>query len=134
MDLISMQRELGSLKADLTVVSCEKNLVNGFNGNEWGLTFPVDQQIDTVLGSDFDAVIVVGGEQSVKRLDANPHTARILEAFAESNKPVVLLNEAKSFDVKGSDRVLEIDGTVSEESIVDVAYHISPSDDIAQAA
>lgn len=132
-NFISLQRELTSLNADMTVVSSEKNLVNGFNGSEWGLTFPVDQQIDSVLGSDFDAVIIVGGEQSVKRLDSNPHTSRILEAFAEMDKPVVLLNEAKSFDVNGSTRILEIDGEVVDETIVSIVDHIAP-EELAKAA
>lgn len=134
MDFITLQREMSSLKAEMTVVSSEKNLVNGFNGAEWGLTFPVDQQIDTVLGSDFDAVIIVGGPQSVKRLQDNPHTARILEAFAESNKPVILMNEAKSFDVAGSTRVMEIDGEVTDETVVDVIMHITGSEVMAKAA
>ena len=132
-NFISLQRELTSLDADMTVVSSEKNLVNGFNGSEWGLTFPVDMQIDTVLGSDFDAIIIVGGEQSVKRLEANPHTSRILEAFAEMDKPVVLLNEAKSFDVNGSTRIMEIDGEVVDDTIVSIVDHICP-EEMAKAA
>ena len=134
MDFISLQRELTTLQADVTVVSSEKNLVNGFNGAEWGLTFPVDQQIDTVLGSDFDAVIIVGGPQSVKRLENNPHTSRILEAFAASDKPVVLMNEAKSFDVNGSTRVMEVDGQVEDDTIVSIVMHIAGSENLAKAA
>ncbi len=134
MDFITLQREMNSLKADMTVVSSEKNLVNGFNGAEWGLTFPVDQQIDTVLGSDFDAIIIVGGPQSVKRLQDNAHSARILEAFAEADKPVILLNEAKAFDVAGSSRVLEIDGEVTDEIVVDVVSHIGGTEELAKAA
>ena len=134
MDFISIQRELGTCGADVTVVSSEKNLVNGFNGSEWGLTFPVDQQIDSVLGSDFDAVVIVGGEQSVKRLDATPHSSRILEAFAETSKPVVLVNEAVSFDIDGGRHIMKIEGEVSEDVIEDIKSFIVPTDGLAKAA
>mgnify|MGYP001163491864 FL=1 len=133
-NFITMQREFMNDGAEVTVVSSEKNLVNGFNGEEWGLTFPVDQQIDEVLGSDFDAVIVIGGEQSISRLSENAHTARIMDAFVELEKPMVLLNEAQTLTATSSSHVMVINEVAGEETVAEIKEHIVSEGDLAQAA
>lgn len=133
-DFITLQREMMNQGASFTVVSCEKNLVNGFNGNEWGLTFPVNQQIDSVLGSDFDTIVVIGGEQSVARLSENDHTARIMDSFIEAEKPMVLLNEAQTLTATSSSNVMVVNGEVTEDNVSDIIAHIAGAGEMAKAA
>ena len=134
-DFIALQREMLTSGAVCSVVSSEKNLVNGFNDGHWGLTFPVNQSIDEVLAADYDALIIVGGEQSVERLSKNLHTARIVESFAETVKPVVVLDEASKLleGVMGGNVlsiIVEEDTDVADLTI----SHIVSDMDVAKAA
>lgn len=135
-DLLSLQRAFIGNGATVKMVSSEKNLVNGFNGDEWGLTFPVEQSIDSALAADFDAVVIVGGEQSVARLIQNAHTQRIVEAFIETEKPVIVLNEAVDL-VEGqqtAENITRIEGEVDDEVTQTVLDCIVSVDVMAQAA
>jgi|AntRauTorckE6833_2_1112554.scaffolds.fasta_scaffold35818_1 protease I len=135
-DLLSLQRAIITNGATSKLVSCEKNLVNGFNDGEWGLTFPVEQSIDTALAADFDAVVIVGGKQSVDRLSKNAHTQRIIEAFVETEKPIVVLNEAVEL-VEGHqtpENIVRLDGEVDDDMTVSVMNAIVTVDDLAHAA
>ena len=56
-------------KATIKVIAPEQGVVHGWQGDAWGHYFPVDAQIGEVLGSDFDILILPGGERgALKRL------------------------------------------------------------------
>ena len=134
-DFIAIQRDLLTSGAVCSVISAEKNLVNGFNDGHWGLTFPVNEQVDTTLAADYDALIIIGGEQSIERLSKNLHTARIVESFAETKKPVVVLDEAsKLVESVMNENILPViveeDTNLSELAI----SHIVSDMDVAKAA
>ena len=134
-DLLALQRAMISGGNTVKLVSSEKNLVNGFNNGEWGLTFPVDEQIDSTLAADYDALVVVGGEQSVSRLVKNLHSQRIIEAFIETSKPMVMINEAQKL-VEGqiADNIVLVNADTEEEIVDQVSVSIMPVEGIAQAA
>lgn len=90
------QRALLKTGATLKVVSPEKSVANGWHGNGWGHYFPVDQNIGDALGSDFDLMVLVGGERGIAKLAQNPHTKRMVGHFLDAMKPVVAINEAVS--------------------------------------
>lgn len=92
-DMTSAQRALIEAGAKVRIVSSEQGLVNGWHDGGWGHYFPVDAQIDTVLGSDLDALIVPGGERSMAKLAQSPHTARIVRSVIDSEKPAVFVAE-----------------------------------------
>jgi putative intracellular protease/amidase len=89
-----VQRDLLKAGASIKTVGTEPGLVNSWNNNAWGLYFPVDIQINTALGSDFDLLVVPSGTRSVQKLAANPHSERILTSFIASKKPACLMGEA----------------------------------------
>lgn len=135
-DLLSLQRAFIGAGAVVKLVSSEKNLVNGFNDGEWGLTFPVEQSISSALAADFDAVVIVGGEQSVSRLSQNAHTQRIVEAFIETEKPIIVLNEAAEL-VEGHQNpvnIVRLEGDVVGDMAQNVIDSILSGDDLAKAA
>jgi protease I len=86
--MTAMQRALTKVKAPYKIVAPEQGLVNGWQDNAWGHYFTVDCVIGTVLGSDFDALVLIGGERGVAKLKDNPHTRRIVNHFLEAGKPV----------------------------------------------
>ena len=90
----TVQREMLKTGATIKTVSTESGLVNSWNGTNWGLYFPVDQQIGQTLGSDFDALIVPSGIRSVQKLGANPHSERIISSMIAARKPMAFIGDA----------------------------------------
>lgn len=90
----NVQRELLKAGATVKTVGTESGLVNSWNNNNWGLYFPVDQQIGQALGSDFDALIVPSGSRSIQKLATNPHAERILASFVTAQKPMAFIGNA----------------------------------------
>jgi len=95
-EMTEPQRALLKTGATLKVLSPEQGLVNGWHGKAWGHYFPVDQQIAEVLAADFDMLILPGGERSVAKLAANPHTRRIVSSFMDGGKPVAAIDDGVS--------------------------------------
>jgi len=93
-EFTEIQRTLMKTGAKITTVSPEKSVANGWFENGWGHYFPVDQHIGDALGSDFDMMVLVGGERGVAKLAGNPHTKRMVSHFLDAEKPLVALNEA----------------------------------------
>jgi protease I len=90
----TIQRDLLKAGAAVRTVGIEPGLVNSWHENTWGLYFPVDQQIATTLGSDFDALVVPPGIRGVQKLAANPHAERIIASFLDAEKPVAIIGDA----------------------------------------
>ncbi|MEJ0062975.1 MAG: DJ-1/PfpI family protein [Alphaproteobacteria bacterium] len=91
--LTEMQRALIKVGAKFRVVAPEQGLVNGWHDNAWGHYFPVDQTVGEALGSDFDILVLPGGERSAHKLKQNLHTRRIINHFLDANKPISAIGE-----------------------------------------
>ena len=65
--------------------------MNGWQGTNWGHYFPVDISISEALGSDFDFLVIPGGERGTAKLKTNPHTRRIINHFIEAEKPIAAI-------------------------------------------
>lgn len=92
-EMTEPQRALLKAGAMLQIVSPDQGLVNGWHGKSWGHFFPIDRQIGTVLGSDFDMLLIPGGERSIGKLVDNPHTKRIIGHFFDAGKPVAAVGQ-----------------------------------------
>ncbi len=86
-----IQRALVRAKAHARIVSSETGVVNGWQGDGWGHYFNVDALIGEALGSDFDMLVLPGGERSTDKLKQNLHTRRIVGHFVDANKPVAAI-------------------------------------------
>ena len=84
-----IQRALTKIQAYAKIISPESGLVNGWQGEAWGHHFHVDAPISEALGSDYDILILPGGERSAAKLRQNLHTRRIVNHFLDANKPIV---------------------------------------------
>ena len=93
-DFTQAQRALISAGATVKVISPDQGLVNGWEGTAWGHHFAVDQVLSTVLGADFDMLIVPGGERSNAKLKTTAHTKRFIGSFMSAGKPVVMFNNS----------------------------------------
>lgn len=91
--MTAMQRALTKMKAPHKIVAPEQGLVNGWQDNSWGHYFTVDESIGSAMGSDFDALVLIGGSRGIDKLKGNLHTRRIVNHFLESGKPVAAIGE-----------------------------------------
>ena len=102
-DFTEAQRALTQAGLKTVVVSVETGLVNSWRDQNWGHHFPVDANVSTVLGSDYDCLYVPGGERSVNKLVESAHAKRIIRSFIDADKPVAMQGNADDLLV-ASDR------------------------------
>ena len=89
--LTEIQRALLKNQASIKTIAPENGVVNGWQGDAWGHYFPVDGQIGETLGSDYDILVIPGGERAIAKLKANPHTRRIVNHFVDAGKPIAAI-------------------------------------------
>lgn len=88
------QRALIQKRCFPKIIGVGNRLITAWTGTDWGHNFAVDVNISEALGSDYDILVIPGGERAVNLLQTTEHTKRILNAFMQGGKPVVVLNEA----------------------------------------
>jgi protease I len=91
-----IQRALTKLKANLKIIAPEQGVVNGWQGDGWGHHFPVNVPINDALGSDFDILVLPGGEHAIAKLKTNLHTRRIINHFMDSKKLIAAIGAGVS--------------------------------------
>lgn len=89
--MTEIQRALTTAKATFKTIAPEQGVVNGWQKDHWGHYFPVDLQIGEALGSDFDFLVIPGGERAIAKLKTNMHTRRIINHFLEAEKPIAAI-------------------------------------------
>ncbi len=89
--MTEIQRALMGAKAKFKTVAPEQGVVNGWQKDHWGHYFPVDSHIGESLGSDFDFLVIPGGERAIAKLKGNLHTRRIVNHFLEAGKPIAAI-------------------------------------------
>jgi protease I len=89
--MTEIQRALTTAKAKFKTVAPEQGVVNGWQNDHWGHYFPIDAQIGEALGSDFDFLVIPGGERAIAKLKTNLHTRRIVNHFLEAEKPIAAI-------------------------------------------
>jgi protease I len=89
--MTEIQRALTGVKAKFQTVAPENGVVNGWQKDHWGHYFPVDANINEALGSDYDFLVIPGGERAIAKLKTNLHTRRIVNHFLEAGKPIAAI-------------------------------------------
>lgn len=100
--LTEIQRALTKAGAKICTAASEQGVVNSWHGNGWGHYFPVDRQIGETLGSDFDGLVLPGGERAAAKLKQNLHARRIINHFLDANKPVAAIGAGVSLLALGT--------------------------------
>ncbi len=89
--MTEIQRALTTAKAKFKTVAPENGVVNGWQKDHWGHYFPVDAPLGEALGSDYDMLVIPGGERGIAKLKTNLHTRRIINHFLEAGKPIAAI-------------------------------------------
>jgi protease I len=93
-EMTDTQKALVAAGAVPKVVSPEIGLVNGWHEGTWGHNFYVEVKPGNVLPSQYDALLVPGGERSMASLLENAHARRIVKGMVDMNKPVGIVSDA----------------------------------------
>lgn len=93
MEMTEIQRAVLKMGAVPHTISTDQGLVNGWFGKGWGHYFPVDRQINEVLGADYDMLLLPGGERSANKLKRTAHTRRIVGHFLDAGKPIAAIDQ-----------------------------------------
>jgi protease I len=116
--MTEIQRALTKVQAVIRTIAPEQGVVNGWQGEGWGHYFPVDVQIGEALGSDFDMLVVPGGERAITKLKSNPHVRRIISHFFDAGKPIAAIAAGVSLltlSPKMSGRDVAVMATLQDE-------------------
>ena len=95
---LKAQKVMQDMSMNVKIISMNQGLVNGWNEeNEmagWGHNYPVDEQLNSALGVDYDALIIPGGQRSMDKLKMTAHTRRFIGSFMTADKPVAVMGDA----------------------------------------
>ena len=92
--MTDMQKALAAEGAAIRIVSHEVGLANGWHEGTWGHNFYIDTRVSAALPSDFDGLLVPGGERSIAALRENAHARRVVKGMLDAGKPVVMVGDA----------------------------------------
>ena len=82
------QKVLTAEGASSVIISSEVGVVNGWHEGSWGHNFFVDSGLNKVLPSQYDGLLIPGGERSLATLSGNAHAKRIIKGMVDSGKTV----------------------------------------------
>lgn len=80
--------------ATVHVVSLEAGEIKGWDQKDWGRSIPVDKTLDAVSASDYDAIVLPGGQMNPDLLRAEPKAVDFIKAFWTQKKVVAAVCHA----------------------------------------
>ncbi len=93
-EMTMFQRGMMEAGAFPKIISVENSLANGWQETTWGHYFAVDVQLADALSSDYDLLIIPGGQRSLDKLKLTAHTKRFIGGFLAAMKPVMMIGDA----------------------------------------
>jgi protease I len=93
-ELTSPREALENAGVQVDIVSPQKNEVRAWNETDWGITLPVDKQLDDTNPEDYDALMLPGGVMNPDKLRQNETAIDFISHFLESGKPIAAICHA----------------------------------------
>jgi protease I len=81
-------RKLKEAGATVHVVSPESGEIKGWDKKDWGRAVPVDKALADAKVSDYDALVLPGGQINPDVLRADEKAVALVKAFWEAKKPI----------------------------------------------
>ena len=88
---LSKLRQAG---ATVDVVSLESGEIKGWDKKDWGEPVTVDRVLDQANASDYDAIVLPGGQINPDLLRVEKNAIDFVKAFARAGKPVAAVCHA----------------------------------------
>jgi protease I len=83
--------ELRKAGAEVTVASPECRPVRAWKNKDWGDTIETDLKIADANPSEYDALVLPGGQINPDLLRIDPDAMKVVRSFVESGKPVAAI-------------------------------------------
>ena len=93
-ELIKPRDTLRDAGATVHVVSPESGEIRGWQGDDWGDSVSVDAPLDGAKESDYDALVLPGGQINPDLLRANDTAMALIKSFADAGKPIAAVCHA----------------------------------------
>lgn len=87
-ELMEPKRLLEEAGAQTMVISPESGEIKGWKDKNWGDTVPVDESLNEASESNYDALVLPGGQMNPDILRMNPKAVSLVRSFVEAGKPV----------------------------------------------
>jgi protease I len=86
--------KLRAAGATVHVVSPEPGKIRGWNHKDWGDDVSVDKTLAAAEASDYDAIVLPGGQINPDLLRVNPEALKFIKTFLDSGKVVAAICHA----------------------------------------
>jgi protease I len=90
-ELTAPRSALKSAGAQTTIISPEKDHVQGWNHHDKGDSFPVEVPLEQADAREFDALLLPGGVMNPDRLRTIPKAVQFVREFFDAGKPVAAI-------------------------------------------
>ena len=93
-ELMEPKRLLEEAGIETAVASLESGEIRGWKDKDWGDSVAVDMTLDAVNVSDFDALLLPGGQMNPDILRMDETAIGLIKAFGQAEKPVAAICHA----------------------------------------
>lgn len=93
-ELLVPLQKLKAAGAHVVVVSPERGQIRGWKHKDWGESVNVDKTIEEVNASEFDAIVLPGGQINPDLLRVNEQALKLIRAFLDGGKVVAAICHA----------------------------------------
>jgi protease I len=93
-ELLVPLQKLKDAGAQVVVVSPERGQIRGWKHKDWGESVNVDKTIDEVSATEFDAIVLPGGQINPDLLRVNEQALKLIKSFIDSGKVVAAVCHA----------------------------------------
>jgi protease I len=90
-ELTGPKQELEQAGAKVDVLSIKEGQIKGWNMTDWGNSVKVDRLVSSAKGSDYDALVLPGGQINPDKLRMDKSAVAFVKQFAESGKPLAAI-------------------------------------------
>ena len=90
-EMTEPRKALDQAGARTVLISPKPGQVQGMNHDEKGDKFKVDQPLDSVQASNFDALLLPGGVANPDKLRMIPEAVKLVASFVEQQKPIAAI-------------------------------------------
>jgi protease I len=90
-ELTDPKKNLEKAGAKVDVISIKSGKIKGWNHTDWGSSVKVDHLVTEVKPTDYDALVLPGGQINPDKLRTDKNAIAFIRQFVESGKPVAAI-------------------------------------------
>jgi len=93
-ELFEPRKQLKDAGADVTIVSLQSGSIKSWDKKDWGESIAVDLTLDDARESDFDALVLPGGQINPDLLRVETKAVDFVKSFFNAGKPIAAICHA----------------------------------------